>query len=70
MAMAAGMLAAAECGKDGKNLYVDYNDIKDAEIQPFYCKDCKHYKIGKRYCKLAGHSITHNTKANNCEHFE
>ena len=67
MAMA-GALATIASG--GKNPYADYNEVQDAEIHPFYCKDCKHYKNGKRYCKLAGHSVTPNTKANNCKHFE
>ena len=65
MAMA-GMLAATS---SGKNMYADYNDVKDAEIQPFYCKDCKHYKDGKKFCKVAKHSIAANTKTNNCKHF-
>lgn len=69
IAMASAALATI-ASSGGKNLYADYNEVQDAEIQPFYCKDCKHYKNGKRYCKLASHSIKPNTKANNCKHFE
>lgn len=60
----AGVLATCE------NPYSRRNEVcQDVNVVRFRCSDCVYYKSGKTYCKIAKHSISSGTIADNCNVF-
>lgn len=60
----AGVLATCENPYSRRN-----EEYQDVNVVRFHCRDCVHYKSGKTYCKIAKHSISSGTTADNCNAF-